>query len=465
MSDRFMTKDRTDCRPRSVDILPKSWKGSHQGGRSIPFFLSLGFLVIFLASCGNPPSNSNNINFPYGIAVCSSTCNTNNALPLTTTSFAAVTSYGTHQILIFTNYAPPNPPPTSPTTPNDWFSSNNSLSPTASLYNSLQGPDGVLISSQSFTTSNGYLCKAPVLYGADGIGNIIGIWCGFDPNNTSNPGPTITISSGSLQSPEGMALDWVNSPGTTPSDLSAPILFVANPGSSNILAFDLSQITGPGTANLSPSGGLLPGTNGGLPFGQPANNTELNGPAFVAFSNSKNTLFVSDTGNSQVNLYGNGHCIGVNQESTRPQDCSNNQNVPPTVWFSGSNTYLSSPSGIAYYQGGLYVVDPAAGSVLIWDNVMNITSPGGNVGPTRRINGSNTNQNYPYALAIDGNTTVPPGNTFFVSQLGSGRILGYNNATTISGNIAPTYTIGVTNPSLSSGNTSGGGTTGYPGFP
>ena len=458
-----MTKDRTDCRPRSVDILPKLPKDSTRGGRSIPFFLSLGFLMLLLASCGNPPSNSNNINFPYGIAVCSSTCNTNNGSTLSssTTPFAAVTSYGTHQVLIFTNYPPPNPPPTSSTTPDDWFSSNNSLSPTASLYNSLQGPDGVLISSQGFT-SHGYTCSAPVLYGADGIGNIIGIWCGFDPSKGSNPGPTITISSGALQSPEGMALDWVNSSG---GNLSAPILFVANPGSSNILAFDLSQITGPGTANLSPSGGLLPGTNGGLPFGQPSNNTELNGPAFVAFSNSKNTLFVSDTGNSQVNLYGNGYCIGVNQESTRPGNCSSNQNVPPSVWFSGSNTYLSSPSGIAYYQDGLYVVDPSAGAVLIWDNVMNITSPGGNIAPTRRINGSNTNQDYPYALAIDGNTKIPPGNTFFVSQLGSGQILGYNNATTISGNIAPTYTIGVTNPTLSSGNTSGGGTTGYPGFP
>ena len=458
-----MTKDRTDCRPRSVDILPKLPKDSTRGGRSIPFFLSLGFLMLVLASCGNPPSNSNNINFPYGIAVCSSTCNTNNGSTLSssTTPFAAVTSYGTHQVLIFTNYAPPKTPPTSSTTPDDWFSSNNSLSPTASLYNSLQGPDGVLISSQGFT-SHGYTCQPPVLYGADGIGNIIGIWCGFDPSNGSNPGPTITISSGALQSPEGMALDWVNS---SDGNLSAPILFVANPGSSNILAFDLSQITGPGTANLSPSGGLLPGTNGGLPFGQPSNNTELNGPAFVAFSNSKNTLFVSDTGNSQVNLYGNGYCIGVNQESTRPGNCSSNQNVPPSVWFSGSNTYLSSPSGIAYYQDGLYVVDPSAGAVLIWDNVMNITSPGGNIAPTRRINGSNTNQDYPYALAIDGNTNIPPGNTFFVSQLGSGKILGYNNATTISGNIPPTYTIGVTNPTLSSGNTSGGGTTGYPGFP
>ena len=457
-----MTKDRTDCRPRSMDILPKLPKDSTRGGGSIPFFLSLGFLMLLLASCGNPSSNSNNINFPYGIAVCSSaTCNVspqtpaNSPSPLTATAqFAAVTSYGTHQVLIFTGYTA--------SASNAWLISNNTLSPNTSLYNSLQGPDGVLISSQAFKTSNGYVCPAPILYGADGIGNIIGIWCGFDPNNQANPAPTITISSGAFQSPEGMALDWVNSSGTS---LAAPILFVANPGSSNILAFDLSQITGPGTANLSPSGGLLPGTNGGLPFGQPANNTELNGPAFVAFSNSKNTLFVSDTGNSQVNLYGNGYCIGVNRESTRPSNCSSDQNVPPSVWFSGSNTYLSSPSGIAYYQGGLYVVDPSAGAVLIWDNVMNITSPGGNIAPTRRINGSNTNQNYPYALAIDGNTTVPPGNTFFVSQLGSGQILGYNNATTISGNIAPTYTIGVTNPTLSSGNTSGGGTTGYPGFP
>ena len=452
-----MNKDRTDFRPRRVNKLAVLLKASMQRIWSSSLFISLGVFLTTLTSCGNPPSNSNNTNFPYGIAVCSVSCNTyvqTGTPPTISTPFAAVTSYGTHQVLIFTGYTS--------SSSNDWLISNNSLSPNTSLYNSLQGPDGLLISSQSFTTSNGYVCPAPVLYGADGISNLIGIWCGFNPNNGSNPGPTITINSGSFQSPEGMALDWVNSSGTT---LSAPILFVANPGSSNILAFDLSQITGSGTLSLSPSGGLLPGTHGGLPFGQPANNTGLNGPAFVAFSNSKNTLFVSDTGNSQVNLYGNGYCIGVNQESSRPSNCSSSQNIAPSVWFSGTNTYLSTPSGIAYYQGGLYVIDPGAASVLIWDNVMNTVTPGGNIAPTRRINGSNTNQNYPYALAIDGNTTSPPGNTFFVSQLGSGKILGYNNATTISGNIAPTYMIGVTNPSLSSGNTSGGGTTGYPGFP
>ena len=408
----------------------------------------------FLAACGNPPSNSNNINFPYGIAVCSTaTCNVSPSPPsgsTATAQFAAVTSYGTHQILIFSGSAYDST--------SGFLVSHASLSPTAYLYNSLQGPDGVLISTQGFT-ANGYNCPAPVLYGADGIGNKIGIWCAFNPANTANPAPTITINASALSSPEGMALDWVDGSGTT---LHAPILFVANPGSSNILAFDLSQIPGPGNITLSPSGGLLPGTNGGLPFGQPANNTALNGPAFVAFSNSQNTLFVSNSGNSQVNIYGNGYCIGVNLESTASTGCtSSNQNITPTVWLSGGNTYLSSPAGIRYYQGSLYVADSGANAVLIWNNL----TTGGNIAPTRRINGGNTGFNAVYALAIDDNPAQPPGNIFYLTQLNNGNLLGYNNATTVSGNIAPTFTINVVNPTLSSGNGAGGGTTGYPGFP
>ncbi len=414
-------------------------------------------LVLFslglLASCGNPPANSNNINFPYGIAVCSTaTCNVSPNPPFgstTTAQFAAVTSYGSKQILIFDSGNSSNP--------YGFQISNSSLAPTTSLYNALQGPDGLLISSQGFNK----FCSAPVLYGADGIGNKIGIWCGFNPANTANPAPTITISSSAFQSPEGMALDWVNASGET---LSAPILFVANPGSSNILAFDLRQITGPGSVTLSPSGQLLPGTNGGLPFGQPANNTSLNGPAFVAFSNSKNTLFVSNTGNSQVNIYGNGYCVGVNLESGT--GCpSTSPNIPPTNWISGSNTFLSSPVGLAYYQGALYVADFAANGVMIWDNILGGATSGGNLAPTRRLNGSNTGFNNVYAIAIDNNPNAPPGNIFYLTQVNNGNLLGYNNATTVSGNVAPTFTINVINPTLSSGNGSGGGTTGYPGFP
>ncbi len=426
------------------------------GAGSLPAFrpgLPLLLLAMgFFAACGNPPSNSNNINFPYGMAVCSTaTCNVSPNPPSGSTSpaqFAAVTSYGTRQILIFSSG-----------NPSDTYGfqiSNNSLAPTAYLYNSLQGPDGLLISTQGFT-ANGYTCPAPVLYGSDGIGNKIGIWCAFNPANTANPAPTITITASALSSPEGMALDWVKGSGTP---LLAPILFVANPGSSDILAFDLSQIGGGGTISLSPSGEILPGTNGGLPFGQPANNTSLNGPAFVAFSNSQNTLFVSNTGNSQVNIYGNGYCVGVNLEPGN--GCaSTSQNITPTIWFSGSNTFLSSPAGIRYYQGSLYVADPGANSILIWDN----PTTGGNIAPTRRINGGNTAFNAVYALAIDDNPAQPPGNIFYLTQLNNGKLLGYNNATTVSGNIAPTFSINVVNPTLSSGNGGGGGTTGYPGFP
>jgi len=449
-----MARVRHECRNwwRGLTCVSRE---SFSGGRSWQFFpTGLPFLLLamgFFASCGNPPSNSNNINFPYGIAVCSYTCNIPPGSSSTiSTPFAAVTSYGTRQILIFSTGAPSNP--------YGFQISNNSLAPTAYLYNSLQGPDGVLISTQGFT-ANGFTCPAPVLYGADGIGNKIGIWCAFNPANTANPAPTITINASALSSPEGMALDWVNASGGT---LLVPILFVANPGSSNILAFDLSQIPGPGNITLSPSGGLLPGTNGGLPFGQPANNTALNGPAFVAFSNSQNTLFVSNSGNSQVNIYGNGYCIGVNLESTATTGCaSSSQNIAPTVWFSGGNTYLSSPAGIRYYQGSLYVADSGANAVLIWNNL----TTAGNIPPTRRINGGNTGFNAIYALAIDDNPAQPPGNIFYLTQLNNGNLLGYNNATTVSGNIAPTFTINVVNPTLSSGNGAGGGTTGYPGFP
>ncbi len=428
-------------------------------GRDLSAFRPNGILLLLamvsFAACGNPPSNSNNINFPYGMAVCSTTsCNVSPSPPAGSTAkvqFAAVTSYGSRQILIFNGSAYD--------TTSGFLVSHSSLSPTATLYNSLQGPDGLLISSQGFTTANGTPCPAPVLYGADGIGNKIGIWCNFNPALTSNPGPTITIASNQFAAPEGMALDWVNASGTP---LPAPILFVANPGSSNILAFDLSQIGGSGTVSLSPSGQLLPGTNGGLPFGQPANNTGLNGPAFVAFSNSKNTLFVSNTGNSQVNIYGNGYCVGVNLESSSKTGCaSTNPNIPPTDWLSGANTYLSSPVGIRYYQGSLYVADFAANAVLIWDNL----TTGGDIPPTRRLAGGNTGFNAIYALAIDDNPASPPGNIFYLTQVNSGNLLGYNNATTVSGNVAPTFTINVTNPTLSSGNGSGGGTTGYPGFP
>ncbi len=432
----------------------RSWFRKASGSKLSSLFPLL--FLAFLTSCGNPSSNSDNLNFPFGLAVCSYTCNVapSTSPPTISKAFAAVTSYGTHQILIFYN-------PGSTTNPYGFNLNNTSLAPTTSLYNSLQGPDGLLISSQGFTTSNGFSCAAPVLYGADGIGNKIAIWCGYDPSNTNNPGPTITINSTSLVSPEGMALDWVDSSGTLLSPL-APILFVANPGASNILAFDLRQITGAGTSNISPSGGLLSGTSGGLPFGLPANNTSLNGPAFVAFSNSQNTLFVSNTGNSQVNIYGNGYCLGVNLEPQSTTGCaSTSQNVPPTTWLSGSNTFLSNPVGLVYYQGSLYVADYTANAVLIWDNVISTAS---NVTPTRRIYGPNTTFAGVYAISIDDNPAAPPGNTFFLSQINIGNLLGYNNATTSSGNIAPTFNINVINPTLSNGFGSGGGTTGYPGF-
>lgn len=392
-------------------------------------------LSLILAGCGNPSSNSTNINFPYGLAVCSgATCHvqpatlTGGQTPVSV-SFAAVTSYGTHQVLIFNNYATVFPV-------TDSFPS-----PTASLTTGLQGPNGLLISSEGFTG-----CPGPVLYVSDGMTNQISLWCGFNPASPSS-GATITISSSSLSAPEGLSLDWVNGSGGL---LSAPILFVANPGGSNLVAFDLSEVSaGAGSYTLTPSGMLEPGTAGGLPFGTQANGTSLNAPSFLDFSNSLNTLFVSNTGNSEVMVYGSAYCVGVSGKSTATTGCTQtSQNIQPSIRLAGSNTYLSAPEGIAYDNGSLYVADSSTNSVMVWDRIMTAYGPGGNIKPTRLINGSNTQESGPYALAIDDNAQSPPGNVFYVSQINSGSIFGYNQATTVSGNIAPTFLVTVTNPGL-----------------
>ena len=143
----------------------------------------------------------------------------------------AITSYGTHQVLLFPNY-----------TQMGFLSFGKTASPPYSLNvnnASLQGPDGLLVypSASNISTLYGYTpvqipnCTStqtsPALLVADGINNAIYIFCGFNP---AQPGPpTITISGGNTQltSPEGLSIDTLDNNG---NPLSAPILFVANSG-------------------------------------------------------------------------------------------------------------------------------------------------------------------------------------------------------------------------------------------
>ena len=426
--------------------------------RGIRWSILLGMMLLSFSACGqNPPSNSTSLNFPFGIAIYS-----NAATP--SSSFMAITSYGTHQVLLFPNYSSASA---------GFFQTVGSASTATSLVSGLQGPDGLLFYPAESNTSslNGYtpspipVCGAittPALLVADGIQNAIYIYCSFNATNPNqNPTATIQGQNTQLASPEGLSIATVDSSGTSVS----PILFVANSGGGGVLAFDLKQITAPGSYDLTPSGGILSGVNAGICSGVPANNTALNCPAGLYFSNQLKTLFLSNTGNNEVMIYSNGYCLGVAYETPLPPGCSGNTDVQPSARLSGSSTYLSTPDGIAVFNDSLYVADSGAGSVLIWDNVDKLIQgvPSGQQAPSRKIGGSSVGLNGPYGLAFDPNFSLNSTGvgTFFLSQIGSSQIDGFSPASTFTGNTVPTYQVNV--PALN-GSSSNGSSSGL-GFP
>ena len=160
----------------------------NRGNRFLWKSLLIGMLFM-LAGCGqDPPTNSTLLNFPFGIAIYS-----NSTAP--SSSFMAITSYGTHQVLLFPNY-----------TTMGFLNFGKTASPPYSLNvtnASLQGPDGLLVypSASNISTLYGYTpvpipnctstSTSPALLVADGINNAIYIFCGFNP---SKPAPELATN-------------------------------------------------------------------------------------------------------------------------------------------------------------------------------------------------------------------------------------------------------------------------------
>lgn len=425
-------------------------------------------MMILLAGCGqDPPTNSTNLNFPFGIAIYSDSTTSSN-------SWMAITSYGTHQVLLFPNY-----------TQAGFLGFGGTASPPASLNvsnASLQGPDGLLVypSASNISTLNGYTpapipnctsnSSSPALLVADGINNAIDIFCGFNP---AKPGPpTITISGGNTQltSPEGMSIDTLDNNGNT---LSAPILFVANSGAGGVVAFDLSQIQGNRKPESLPIRGNLArcGRKHLQWSGREQHRPELPGRT-VLFEPAQDPVRLRYRKQR-------GHDLrqrvlsGVAYEKPLPSGCSGAVNIQPSARLSGGNTYLSTPDGIVVYQNSLYVADAGAGDILIWDNVDKLLTgvPTGSETPSRKIGGNLVGMNGPYGLAFDPNilTSTPPSGiasgygTFFLSQISAGQIDGFSPATTFTGNNPPNYQVTITNPGLN-GVGNGSSSNGVPTF-
>lgn len=432
----------------------------HASGRAFRgFFWSLFLLLATnLAGCGNNPPGTDNVNYPYGMAIYSDSTTPTN-------SFITITSYGSHQVLVFPEY--------STSTSSTYFLQTAIIAPASSLSSGLQGPDGLMVypyasniaGLDSFTPPNitgCYTGTTPALFVADGVNNAIYIYCSFNASAPkSTPDITIEGTNTQLVAPEGMSMDMVDSSGTV---LTHPVLFVANSGGGGVLSFDLSQITGPGTYNISPSGGILSGVANGICAGLSANNTALNCPGFLYFSNQLKTLFVSNTGNAEVMIYSNGYCLGVAKESPLPTGCNGNMNIQPSARLASGNTLLTVPAGIVVYNQSLYVADWANNDIIIWDNVGSLINgyPTGGGAPSRKIGGpsnsgagtTGTNFSGSYALTFDPNlpslgTTCTTGcGVMFNSQVNNGQIFGFSPMSTFTGDNPPTYTISVTNPGL-----------------
>ena len=389
----------------------------------LPFLASsLSALFFGFAGCGqNTPSGAaNNLNFSAGIAMYASSTATH--------SFVAVTDYGIRQVLLYpgtdlTQYPSPSTAPTQ-------------ISPVATISGPFQGPSGVFVYPHATSTTLTYASEikaipacgtpiTPTLIVTDAVANSISIFCNFSYISPKQaPDVIIQGANTQLSSPEGVAVDTVPKTGGT---ITAPFIFVTNLAGSNVLAFDTSKIPSPGTYNLSPSGGINPGTNGtpGAPQSQP---TELNAPAGIYFSNDTNTLVVANTGAGTVNLYPDG-ALFATQFS----------NDPPPIFYAGGNTYISSPVGVWVNNNTLYVAD-TSGNILVWDNFL---SSGGNYNPTRRINGPNANLNTPYGLTFDSINE----NLFVFQQTGD-AIYGYNTQIFYGGDTPPTYDVTPVNPEL-----------------
>jgi len=112
---------------------------------------------------------------------------------------------------------------------------------------------------------------------------------------------------------------------------------------------------------------------------------------------------------------------------------SSNGNVAPTATLSGAATLISAPQHLFLDTSAdrLFVANQGGSSVLIFDNASTLT---GSVAPTRTISGNATNLSAPIDLALDS-----VNNVLYVADGTS--ILVFAPASTVNGNASPVRNI------------------------
>jgi 6-phosphogluconolactonase (cycloisomerase 2 family) len=266
------------------------------------------------------------------------------------------------------------------------------------------------------------------------------------------PNATISGSSTQLTSPQYLTVDVANDR-----------LYVANLGASSVLVFEAASTK---NGNVAPSRSIS------------GSNTGLASPVDVQLDSSRNLLYVAD--GAQVLVFGSASTVTGNVAPVRtisvgfsiaamlvdsPGDrlflangTSNavdvydsastlNNTVSPNRILSGSQTQLSTPSGLQIDNTGRLVVsDFGSAAITIYANAATVN---GNVSPSATISGSNTKLSNPSQIAIES------GNRLFIADGTAASILVYTNLSSASGNLAPNNVVNGANTALAR---SGGGT-------
>jgi hypothetical protein len=237
------------------------------------------------------------------------------------------------------------------------------------------------------------------------------------PDQTVTAGSTVTLNGTGSSDPDGdtLTFQWQQTGGTPTVTLAnantATASFTA-PNQAATLTFQLTVNDGRG------------GTA-----------TDTTVVTVMTVAVPKPILYVANLVGNNVTAY----------DITNPS--SLNGNTPPNANLAGGQTLLAAPLDLVINKnGGLLVADQVGPSVTGYADALNLGSINGNVAPTQNLQGGATTLVNPISLAINAGNDL-----LFVAETALNVVHVYANATTISGNTAPTRNITSANILLARG--------------
>ncbi len=144
---------------------------------------------------------------------------------------------------------------------------------------------------------------------------------------------------------------------------------------------------------------------------------------------TKGILYISCSGNNSILKF-------------KPFADLNGDIAPYQPPLQGNLTGLSQPLHLSLdlAEDRLYVANFGASSILVFDKISTLS---GNIPPDRSITGPNTQLSGPVSVALD-----PGRDLLYVADAGTNKLLIFEPASTVNGDIAPVRTIGGPNSDL-----------------